>query len=528
MNRIHLRLVLVFVIVGSLAAGTVGTALTSTLAGAGPPGQRHADLDGWTRFRGPNGSGVNDSNRLPAEIGPDRNVVWKTAVPEGYSSPVVAEDRIFLTAFEDDRLLTMALDRATGRELWRRAAPRPRVERLDQRNNPAAPSPAIDDARVYVFFAEFGLLAYDFDGNEAWRLPLGPFDNLYGMGASPVAFDGKVLLVADQRTGSFLIAVDGETGDVAWQVERPEAASSHVTPIVWQPEDGEPQLLVVGSFLFSGYSIATGERLWWVRGMIHEMKSVPVVADGVAYVNGYGSPLNDPGNTIEVGPFEDALEYDADGDGLLSRDELPEGRARQRLGMSDLDRDGKLSERDWDYFRNSMSMTNGMFAIRLGGSGDMTEQNLLWLYSRAVPQLPSPLLYEGLLYMINDGGIVTILDPASGERLDQGRLQDAVDNYYASPVAGDGKIYMVSELGRVSVLAPGETLTVISAADLDDTVYATPAIAGGRIYLRTGSTLYCFGLNATSLLLFDRATGGEPGEHVALEVLQVGVALSEQ
>ena len=495
MNRIHLRLVLVYAIVGSAAAGIVGGPLSSTADGAGPTVQRHAELDGWTRFRGPNGSGVSDGHELPADVGTDRSVIWKTAVPTGYSSPVLAEDRIFLTALDNEVLLTLALDRTTGRELWRRQAPRPRVERLDRRNNPAAPSPAIDDTRVYVFFAEFGLLAYDFDGNEIWRVPLGPFDNLYGMGASPVVFDGKVLLVADQRTDSFLIAVDGESGNVVWQVDRPEAASSHVTPIVWQPEDGEPQLLVVGSFRFSGYSIATGERLWWVRGMIHEMKSVPVVANGVAYVNGYGSPLNDPGNTIDVGPFEDALAYDTDGDGLLSREELPEGRARQRLGMSDLDRDGKLSERDWDYFRNSMSMTNGMFAIRLGGSGDMTSQNLLWLYSRAVPQLPSPLLYEGLLYMVNDGGIVTILDPASGERLDQGRLQQGVDNYYASPVAGDGKIYMVSELGKVSVLEPGPTLSVISTSDLDDSVYATPAIDGGRIYLRTGSTLYCFGLD---------------------------------
>ena len=512
MNHGHLCHLLTLVIVVSIAAtaaGTIGTAgatgaaettatvataLTSTSPGALPAGQRYDDLAGWSRFRGPNGSGVSDGDNLPVEIGPDRNVIWRAAVPEGYSSPVLTPDRIFLTAFEDDRLLTISLDRASGRELWRREAPRPRVERLDPRNNPAAPSPTVDDERVYVFFAEFGLLAYDFDGNKLWDIPLGPFDNLYGMGASPVVFDDKVLLVCDQRTGSFLLAVDGASGEVAWRVDRPEAASSHATPVVWQPEDGEPQLLVVGSFLFSGYSIATGERLWWVRGMIHEMKSVPVIANGIAYVNGYGSPLNDPGNTMDVGSFAEALVNDTDGDGLLSREELPEGRARRRIGMSDLDRDGKLSENDWDYFRNSMAMTNGMFAIRLGGSGDMTEENFVWLYSRAVPQLPSPLLYEGLLYMVNDGGIVTILDPANGERLDQGRLQDGVDSYRASPVAGDGKIYLVSELGMVSVLEPGPTLRVIAAADLDATVYGTPAIAGGRIYLRTGTTLYCFGL----------------------------------
>ena len=169
MNRRHLRHLLAIVFAGSIASGAAETALASTTPSAHPPGQRTTDLAGWSRFRGPNGSGIGAGDNLPVEIGPDRNVIWKTAVPEGYSSPVLTPDRIFLTAFEDDRLLTIALDRASGRELWRREAPRPRVDRLDPRNNPAAPSPTVDDARVYVFFAEFGLLAYDFDGNEAWR-----------------------------------------------------------------------------------------------------------------------------------------------------------------------------------------------------------------------------------------------------------------------------------------------------------------------------------------------------------------------
>ncbi len=449
----------------------------------------------WARFRGPNGSGLAPDMNLPAALGLDVNVVWKTDVPQGYSSPVLSAERIFLTAVEDDKLLTIAVDRGDGSEVWRREAPRPRRERLDARNNPAAPSAVTDGAHVVVFFAEYGLLAYDVDGDELWRLPLGPFDNLYGMGASPVIHDGRVFLVCDQRTGSFLLAVDVADGSVVWRVDRPEAASSHATPTVWSPEGGVPQLIVVGSFLLSGYDMATGERLWWVRGMIHEMKSVPVIGGGVVYVNGYGSPLNNPGNTADFGPFEDARQaYDTDGDGMLGADELPEGRAKQRLGMSDLDRDGKLSERDWDYFRNSMQMTNGMFAIRLGGAGDMTEENFLWLYSRSVPQLPSPLLLDGVLYMINDGGIVTILDPDTGERLDQGRLEGAVDKYYASPVAADGKIYMASELGKVAVLRPGRQIEVIRVNDLDELTYATPAIAGGRIYVRTDHTLYCFGM----------------------------------
>ena len=110
-----------------------------------------------------------------------------------------------------------------------------------------------------------------------------------------------------------------------------------------------------------------------------------------------------------------------------------------------------------------------------------------------MPQLPSPLVYDNVLYMVNDGGIVTSLDPATGKALDQGRLKGAVDNYYASPVAADGKIFFASELGKIAVVAPGGTLEVIAVNDMDDLIYATPAIEGGRLYVRTRGALYCFG-----------------------------------
>src|SRR6476646_10285647 len=128
----------------------------------------------WPRFRGPNGSGVAETDGLPAEFGPRQNLIWKTALPPGHSSPILSGDRIFLTAFEGDVLLTIALDRATGQVAWRRECPRPRKELLDKRNSPASPSPVTDGRNVYVFFQDFGLLSYGFDGNERWRLPLGP------------------------------------------------------------------------------------------------------------------------------------------------------------------------------------------------------------------------------------------------------------------------------------------------------------------------------------------------------------------
>ncbi|HXV64538.1 MAG TPA: PQQ-binding-like beta-propeller repeat protein, partial [Vicinamibacteria bacterium] len=410
---------------------------------------------GWDRFRGPNGTGVvSEGKTLPLEFGPERNVRWKTELPPGHSSPILASDRIFLTAFEDERLLTFGIDRETGRVLWKRAAPRAQTTEVDPRNNAASPSPAVDDESVYVFFPDFGVLAYDFNGNERWKHPLGPFRNVYGMGASPIVVEDKLVLVCDQNVHSFILALDKGTGEVAWRVDRPEARSGHSTPVVHQGREGI-EILVPGSFLLTSYAAATGEKLWWVSGLSFEMKSTPVLHGDMVYVNGYGAPENQPGNEIAAPTYQQALdEWDGNDDGLLAGDEL-EGHAKSWFGFTDLDGDAHLNREEWQYYEASLASRNGILAIRVGGEGDMTDKSVLWQYHKRVPQLPSPLLYRDVLYMVNDGGVVTSLDPQTGEAIDQGRLKGAVDNYFASPVAADGKIYFASELGKIAVVKPG-------------------------------------------------------------------------
>ena len=174
---------------------------------------------------------------------------------------------------------------------------------------------------------------------------------------------------------------------------------------------------------------------------------------------------------------------------------MPNDHARRMgLGFADLDGDKMLSRADWDYYKAAMESDNGMLAIKLGGSGDMTAKSVRWKFHRGIPQLPSPLIYENVLYMVNDGGgRVTLLNPDDGELLLQGRLPGSSDTFYASPVAGDGKVYISSEKGKVFVLPPGPKLEPIAVNDLGDSIYATPALVDGRIYLRTLNTLYCFG-----------------------------------
>ena len=449
----------------------------------------------WLRFRGPNGSGLSDTTGLPAEFGPSTNVIWRVDLPEGFSSPVIAGSRIFLTGFRNDTLLTFALDRATGKVLWEKQAPRDRKEKLDPRNHPAAASAATDGERVFVFFGDYGLLAYDINGRELWKRPLGPFNNIYGMGASPIIVDDVVILACDQSTGSFIAAFDKRDGRERWRTPRPEARSGHSTPIVYEPPNGPKQVLLPGSFLLNAYAADSGKRLWWVGGLSFELKSVPVVDGDTLYINGFGSGENEPGRRVAVVPSSEIFPaHDKDKNGKLTEAELPTKHSLDALPFTDLNGDRAISVEEWDYYKAAMDSENGMLAIRLGGSGDMTTKSVLWAYRRAVPQLPSPLIYKNVLYMVNDGGIVTSLNPKTGELITQGRLKGAIDRYYASPVAADGKIFMSSEKGKVAVLRPGGDLEPAVVNDLQDDIYATPALLDGRIYLRTRHTLYCFGL----------------------------------
>jgi outer membrane protein assembly factor BamB len=448
----------------------------------------------WPRFRGPNGSGVSDAGALPAELGPERNVIWKTAVSAGYSSPVLVGDRIFLTATEGDKLLTLGYRRSDGRELWRREAPRPRKETLDRRNLPAAASAAADGRQVVVFFGDYGLVAYDLEGQERWRTPLGPFENVYGMGASPILADGLVVLVCDQSQGSFAAAFDAKTGRERWRVPRPDAVSGHSTPVVNAGPGVASEIIAPGSLRMDVYDAATGAVRWWANGLPSEMKSGPVLGDGAVYVVGYASPLNEPGQNPKLPPYAEwRAARDADKDGRVTKAECDEVIGKY-FDFIDLDKDGAVSEAEWKKNQASMGAQNGLLAFRLGGRGDVTESALLWRYQRSVPQLPTPVLYRGVLYMINDGGILTTLDPGTGSVLKQGRLREAQDQYYASPVAGDGKVYFISRTGIVSVLRAGPEPAPLFTGELGEEVAATPALADGRIYVRTASSLYCFGI----------------------------------
>ena len=457
----------------------------------------------WTRFRGPNGSGVAETGPLPVVFGAGTNVVWETELPPGKSSPVLTENRVFLTAHDGDILLTLALDRRTGSQIWRRAAPSRRLERMNRLNDEASPTPVTDGLNVYAFFGGYGLVAYGPEGEELWTLPLGPFANFHGMGASPILADGKLILVCDQDLDAYLIAVDPANGTILWKRSRPDFVHSFSTPVVYDPGEGGVEIVVPGSYRMTSYS-PEGHEIWRLDGLTYQVKSGPVIRGDRLFFNGW-APGGEPAVRLELPPFEQMRErFDANGDSELNKQEIPGDWLPGSWEMHDRNKNGTMNARDWAHYRARRVSENACMAIKLGGRGNVTDSHMLWRHQKSLPDVPSPVLYRGILYLVRNGGIVTALDPTTGKVLKQGRLRDALDGYYASPVAGDGKVYMVSDAGRAVVIEAGDDWKVLQANDLGEDVYATPAMGSGCLYIRTASRLYCFGLK-------DRVASGTGG-----------------
>jgi len=450
--------------------------------------------NGWLQFRGPNGTGVAEGPSLPTQFGATKNLAWKASVPFGRSSPVVTADRVFLSASEGDKLVTLALDRKTGKLLWRRDVARSRHMPIFKANDAASPTPVSDGKNVFVFFAELGLISYRPDGSERWRLPLGPFRSFYGMSGSPVLAGNTLVLLADQSANSFILAVDARDGKVLWKKDRANY-EGWSTPVVYTPKDAPAQVVVLGSKTLDAYSLDKGERLWWVTKVGMYPKGVPALSGDMVYVNGEG------GDDPFLPPYEDSLKkHDKDNDQRIKPEEMKGDPFEEHFGWLDANSDGYIDRTEYDFVRTGTSNSgHGITAIRLGGigggggiRGDLTPTNVVWRLMKSYPNIPAPLVYRDVMYLMKEGGIVTSLNPATGEVFKMGRTPEALEEYYASPVAADGKVFMVSGSCKVTVLKAGAQWEILATNDLDEECWATPAIAGNSLIIRTRGALYSF------------------------------------
>jgi outer membrane protein assembly factor BamB len=410
--------------------------------------------DDWPRWRGPNNDGM-ARGEAPVQW-TEKNIAWRTPIAgRGFSSPVLWGDKLFVTtavplgdepapsaeagsgrrgpgggagAGREHKFIVMCLDRKTGKSLWERTATTatPHEGHHARYGSFASNSPITDGKHVYAFFGSRGLYTYDLDGKLVWKKEFSPMRMKlqFGEGVAPVVDGNSLYLKFDQEQGSHLLALDKNTGNQLWRVERDEM-SSWSEPLV-VTHGGRKQLIVSATSKVRSYDPATGKVIWEAAGLGANVIPAPVAANGMVYVM---SGFRDP----------------------------------------------------------------NLLAIRLGREGDLIGTDaIVWKNDRGNSYTPAPVLHDGKLYLLTDSGMLSSLNAATGEPYyKQQRLPKAY-SFKASPLGAAGKLYLATEDGDVVVVRMGEKYEVLATNSFpDETFIATPAIAGGSIYLRGQNTLYC-------------------------------------
>lgn len=418
--------------------------------------------EGWPRFRGPAGTSVLAERSFPAEWGDGKNMAWTVDVAgSGWSSPIVVGDRVYLTAAVDPNdsgpkgmeagvrdpstmgrgakptsELTFQLtcrSLADGSVLWTRDVGR-RVPQypVHRSNTFATETPTTDGERLFVTFGALGELAcYDLDGEEQWRTETGVYKtgNDFGWGISLVTHDGLVFLQNDNEEQSFLSAFDAKTGERRWRAER-RSGTSWGTPMICRNE-GRTSLVACGPDRVTAYDPATGDEQWRVQGIGGSFSSSPTY-DGERIYFGNSGPMS-------RGPL---LAVSASVTGTIDLG-TPEGAAA-----------------------------------------------VAWRADRSGPGFASPVVHDGLVYILGSSSVIACHDGATGERLWRERIPDAVQ-VVATPWIAGGELHVIDESGTTVVVKVGRDFEVLRTNRLEGLFWATPSVAGEALLIRESRKLHC-------------------------------------
>jgi outer membrane protein assembly factor BamB len=440
---------------------TVGCAIPTVVSGQGAEPSPQPQGAQWTKFRGPDAGAVADDPRLPDTWSETTNVTWKTDIPGlGWSSPVVWDDHVFLTtavsAGEErqpvrglydpgaasgatrstagHRWVVYDLDFETGDVRWSReiAAAVPQIER-HLKNSFASETPVTDGERLYVYFGTIGLVAaLDLTGEVLWRRDLGVFNGRqrFGTAASPALHGGRLYVVNDNSTASFLVALDAATGDEVWRVERDEV-ENWATPLVWE-NDLRTEIVTAGLRRIRSYDL-DGQLLWEVGGMTVNVVPTPFARDGLVYISsGYPGGMPRPVYAIRPG---------ASGDISLS-------------------------------------------------PGENGNDFIVWYQPMLGTYNTSALVYEGHYYTLLDRGFLLNHDAQTGREV-YGRTRiKPGSGFTASPWAYNDRIFLMGEDGDTFVIRAGSEFELLHTNSLNEMALATPAVVRGSLLLRTQTKLY--------------------------------------
>lgn len=441
----------------------------------------------WSMFRGPNGSGLSSKLSVPDDFGLG-HVAWKMDMGSGGSSLVTQGQKMFLTTHDETERSLKCLDAKTGKELWSKSLPKLRKETATPPNDPAICTPVCDEKHVVAFFPDAGILVTDLDGNVKWQRDLGPFYSMHGLSASPMIAQGKLVVTVDQLQNPYIVALNLETGEEIWKTERLIGVTGgYSTPV--QMKLGDLDLLVSASpGEIAGYDLKSGEKKVSCTGVTNAPVGLPIIQGNRIY---YCEPPGEPIPMEALGPV------DKNKDGVIELEEVKNSvgtyRLIERIDNGFGNGDGKVDQAEWDKGFGTFLNNGGLSCIELNNKQGVVESKVVWKYTKATPYIPSLVLVDNRVYMINDGGILISFDANSGDVIKRLRLGEATGQYYASPVSDGSRIVLANLEGKLSLVQAGSEVKPLVTLDLEERIVATPTIHEGRLYVRTESQLYCFG-----------------------------------
>jgi outer membrane protein assembly factor BamB len=400
-----------------------------------------ARADNWPSWRGPDNNGISREKGLPVSWSATKNVAWKLPLPKGGSTPVIWGDRMFMTAGEKNKDLMVLCVSTEGKLLWSKSVGTAKYAAIrGDEANEASASPSTDGKHVYVFVASGEVASFDFDGNEIWKINVKnrykEFSIQHGMHTTPLLHEDRLYLSLLHNKGQWIVALDKATGKEVWKIDRKsdavgESRESYASPCLWQ-NGKDLNLVILGSDYTTGHQLSDGAEVWRL-GDLNPAK-------GKRYSNAFriiASPVAVP----------DVLVVPTCRGGLV-------------------------------------------VAVKPGASGSIKTGSEFeqWRLNKGSPDVPSPLVHDGLAYLIWESGVLICVDAKTGEKLYEESLYE--DRYRASPVYADGKIYLASRTGHFSVVKAGRKFELLATSTLPDVFAASPAISQGRIYLRGFQALY--------------------------------------
>jgi outer membrane protein assembly factor BamB len=449
----------------------------------------------WPQFRGPDGSGVASENARPPIKFEGKNLKWETDLPVGFSSPVIWDNKIFLTGYLEDKkeLLTICLNRKEGKILWQKSVSPDTLEKHHSLSNPAANTVVTDGKIVVAYFGSCGLICYDMEGAVKWRYSKPAVKYNFGNGTSPVISGDKLILIDDEGNDRYLLALDKTSGKEIWKtVFQIDSLigyqGGHSTPCIYK------DIIIVHKIGgVAAYSINDGSYLWDYR-MLTEAAGSPVMAGNMVLVNCWY-------NMGDEAERQKWLDYNELPDDLMLF-QRPEIKNIEQAGISiktifyadDKNTDYEINREDWesisDYIK-TISKPSGLISINSDSRGQVKDSAILWKVTKNTSEVPSPIYYQGRAYMIKDGGFITCINPESGKILYQARIGNP-GGYFASPVAANGLLYLFGYNGKLTIIKAGDELKIIARHDFKDNIAATPAIIGNVIYIRTKTGLLAY------------------------------------